>query len=102
MLFSDLDREKLTKKKIKAIIVKVAQWKSLAEVLQTSHNLEKMEAMENDLQQLILGLGACLKTSGSPKNKSSKQAVLKQSKEVSLLPLSHLPGTSRGVKVLGS
>ena len=102
MLLSDLDREKLTKKKIRAVIVKVARWKSLAEVLQTRHNLEKMEAMENNLQQLILGLGASLKMSGSPRNKSSKQAILKQTKEANLLPLSHLLGTSRGIEVLGS
>ena len=63
--------------KIKAAIVKVARWKSLAEVLRTQDNLEKMESMEEELGHLMLGLGAKIKPPPASKNKCSKPLTLK-------------------------
>ncbi|RDB15031.1 Protein CHROMATIN REMODELING 5 [Hypsizygus marmoreus] len=65
--FDNLDRDKLTKAKIKAVIVKVARWKSLADVLHTKDNLDKMEVMEEELKRLMVGLGARLPVTGGTK-----------------------------------
>lgn len=43
------------------VIVKVARWKAVAEGLQTTENLEKIEAMDAELQRLMVGIGATLK-----------------------------------------
>lgn len=76
-LLSELDKERPTKVKIKAAIVKVARWKSLAEVLRTEDNLEKMESMEEELGRLMLGLGAKIKTPPASKDKRRKPLALK-------------------------
>lgn len=40
------------------MIVKVARWKALADVLHSSENLNKMEDMEASLMTLMVALGA--------------------------------------------
>jgi len=62
-----------------------------------------MEAMEEELKRLMLGLGANLKASPSPtlKNKSSRFVILKRSKAANLLLLSHLPGKRRRTEDFG-
>lgn len=60
---SGLDRQRPTSARIKAIIVKLARWKGLAESLQISDTLLKIEEMEADLQELILTIKPHLKLS---------------------------------------
>jgi hypothetical protein len=64
----DLDREKPTKTKIKAVIVKVMRWKGLAEILQTTGVERKIEEMEAELERLMVGLGADVKPAASTKS----------------------------------
>ena len=53
-----LKKEKLTKTILKRVIVRVARWKALAEILCTKDNLEKIDQMDEELKELMLGLGA--------------------------------------------
>ncbi|GLB33117.1 putative helicase [Lyophyllum shimeji] len=73
--FNNLDRDKLTKAKIKSVIEKVARWKALAEVLQTNENVQKMEEMEDELKRLMVGLGAKLQVISTKKNGSGMTKV---------------------------
>lgn len=57
--------------------------------------------MEEELHQLIVGLGASLKAPSAPKNKSSKLAFLKRSKEANPLLFSLVPGKRGGVEIFG-
>lgn len=52
---------------MKTVIVKVARWKALAEVLRTQENLEAMEAMDEELKRLMAGLGAKVAVSSKKK-----------------------------------
>lgn len=74
--FLDLDRDKLTKTKIKSVIVKVSRWKALADVIHTKGNMEKMEAMEEELKRLMVGLGANIKVTGTKKSSGKLQRTL--------------------------
>jgi hypothetical protein len=56
--FSVLKTEKLTKTILKRVIVRVARWKALAEILCTKDNLEKIDQMDEELKELMHGLGA--------------------------------------------
>ena len=56
--FSVLKKEKLTKTILKRVIVRVARWKVLAEILCTKDNLEKIDQMDEELKELMHGLGA--------------------------------------------
>jgi TATA-binding protein-associated factor len=72
----ELDKETVTKRHLKAIIVKVARWKAVAETLQTKENLDKIEAMDGELHRLMLGLGATLKDQApTSKEKKSKHVL---------------------------
>jgi hypothetical protein len=61
-----LDKEKPTKSKIKAVIIKVVRWKSLADVLRSDANVEKMATMDAALAQLMFGLGAKVEAATPP------------------------------------
>ncbi|KAK2459737.1 hypothetical protein APHAL10511_008248 [Amanita phalloides] len=54
--FDNLQRDKLTKTNIRAVIIKVACQRALAEVINMKENVEKIERMEEELQSLMLGL----------------------------------------------
>ncbi|TFK60185.1 hypothetical protein BDN72DRAFT_779739 [Pluteus cervinus] len=58
--FADLDRDKLTKRKIDAVITKVARWKTLAEIVSPVESEELIEEMDGELRTLLSGLGADL------------------------------------------
>ncbi|KAF8953874.1 P-loop containing nucleoside triphosphate hydrolase protein [Flammula alnicola] len=79
--FDGLDRDKPTKANIKTVIVKLSRWKALAESLQLPEVMERVEAMEAELQALMLGISPQLKVSNTkPKTVTSKvnAAALKQ------------------------
>lgn len=57
----DLDRDKLTKAKLTAVIRAVARWKDIAQILNSPDNLQKIEEMEDELGRLMSGLGATVK-----------------------------------------
>lgn len=57
-LYLVLNREKPTRVALKAVIVRVARWKLVAEQLQSAETMVKMEKMEAELACLMLGLGA--------------------------------------------
>jgi TATA-binding protein-associated factor len=52
-----LDRDTISKKKVTAVIRAVGRWKLLAELFCTETNLEKIEDMNEELQQLLAGIG---------------------------------------------
>lgn len=60
-IYSGLDKEQTTKLKVKAVIVKVARWKALGHALQLPDHIEKIRPIEDELQRIMIGLGAQLK-----------------------------------------
>lgn len=70
---TELDKKKPTKAKLRSVIVKVARWKALVDVLQTDDDVVKIEKMERQLKDLMAALGAQVK---SPATKSGKLALL--------------------------
>lgn len=54
----DLNKNKLTKPKITAVICSIACWRNLAEILRLPRNLEKVENMQGELERLPEELGA--------------------------------------------
>lgn len=73
MSFSDLDKDKLSKAKIKAAIVKVMKWKQVAEALLMVDKEETIEEMESELERLMVGLDEKLKPIS---NKGSSTSLL--------------------------
>lgn len=67
-----LNKEKPTKVKIKAVLVKVSRWRALALVLRSKENEEKIESMDAALTELMNGIGAKLSTTAPKKPKNSK------------------------------
>jgi hypothetical protein len=61
LLILELDRDKLTKTKISAVIRSVSRWKNLAELFPTDATIEKIEKMEGELKHLMGALGAKVK-----------------------------------------
>ena len=54
--FSELDQDKLTMTKVKAVILKVIKWKQVAEALLMTDNEETIKEMESELERLMVGL----------------------------------------------
>jgi hypothetical protein len=52
----DLDRDKLTKAKIKTVVDKVVKWKQVVEALHTPDGDRRIEEMESELGRLMVGL----------------------------------------------
>lgn len=59
----ELDQNKPTKAKVRAVINKVSKWHILAQSLQTTENISKATEMLEDLQKIMLGIGAKLNDS---------------------------------------
>ncbi|KAJ3497670.1 hypothetical protein NLJ89_g10318 [Agrocybe chaxingu] len=68
----ELDREKLTKASLRRVIIQVAKWKVLAEALQTTDNLHKITAMEEEIARLMIGIGAQISSPATKKPKLCK------------------------------
>jgi len=60
---ADLNRGKLTKTKIQAVLVKVMKWKQLAEAFEMLYDRDgRIDEMKDELDTLMIGLGMNIKT----------------------------------------
>ena len=73
-LFVGLDKDQLTKAKIRAVIMKFARWKAAAEIHLNKENLNKIEEKELELERLMEGLRARLPTD-NVKAKAKQQSM---------------------------
>jgi len=70
-----LDRDTITKKKVTAVIRAVGRWRRLAELFCTESNLEKIEDMNEELQQLLAGIGGTTKLANQGGSKKKKTCM---------------------------
>ena len=74
--YLDLDEDGATQTKVKSVILKVSKWKALAHGLGLSEHIEKVQRIEDELQRIMIKLGARLEEPG-PRAKSSSYTQIK-------------------------
>ncbi|KJA15384.1 hypothetical protein HYPSUDRAFT_207935 [Hypholoma sublateritium FD-334 SS-4] len=79
--FNALNQSKLTRAKVASVIRAVARWRNVAELINTSESMEKVERMEDELERLMQELGADV-TTKSKKKKSTLPPLFKLSNEM--------------------
>jgi len=64
----DLDRDGLTKAKLRVVVDKVVKWKQVVETLHTVEGEKKIEDMESELGRLMVGLDSKVKPTSNKKS----------------------------------